>query len=55
MIESIKKQDLLDVSIDWKNPEFNSTDATKPIYNWVVRNSTNASFIEFQLIFDDPL
>jgi len=50
----IKADQIVDVYILWKNPEYLAEDSVKPQYSWAVRNMTN-DFIEFKLNFAEPL
>jgi len=50
----IKADQIVDVHILWKNPEYLVEDSVKPQYSWAVRNMTN-DFIEFKLNFAEPL
>jgi hypothetical protein len=52
--EFLKADQIVDVEILWKNPEYQAEDSVKPQYSWAVRNMTN-DFLEFKLSFAEPL
>ena len=52
--EYLKADQIVNVDILWKNPEYQAEDYVKPQYSWAVRNMTN-DFLEFKLSFAEPL
>ena len=52
--EYLKENQIVNVDILWKNPEYQAEDSVKPQYSWAVRNMTN-DFLEFKLSFAEPL